>query len=195
MTNKFIEPMEFDDENSKIGFIDDDKKPTLIKPMEFDTPTKSVEEKMYIILYIIATDDSNEIDKTFSICIGRTEAYNDIKDKLISGFGIDIYKSKILTETKQTDTKTGDRKYYLLPEEDWISVYSFCKTVEEFYSDSDFNIEDYNDDYIEEEDSKDLSSESRFYLTAEQKEYKKLLDEAIKRESFLSQDINNIKNI
>ena len=161
----------------------------LINPMVFEAPTKSFEEKIYIILYTLNDDSERDNDiysKVFSICVGRTEVYLDIKNKLISGVPVDIHRSRILTETKQTETITGDIKYYMLPYEAAISVYSFCTAVKEYYND-EFDIEDYNDGDVE---SVGVSVESELashpmYLTAEQQEYRKMLNEAIHRDKFI----------
>ena len=126
---ELIEPMIFNDDKV-------DKNKGLIHPMEFDVRTKSIEEKIYIILYkIIDSNNEDEYNNIYSICLGRTDAYNDIKNKLLSGEEIDIHKSKIITETKQTETESGDRKYYLVAYEDCISVYSFMISIQDYYSD------------------------------------------------------------
>lgn len=162
----------------------------LIKPMEFDVRTKNFEEKVYIILYKIDDDDLDDIYKScYSLCIGRTEAYNDIKNKLISGVSIDIHKSKIITETKQTESSTGDRKYYLLPYEECISVYSFCTTAKSYYSDDEFDIENYNSSEVP-EDYNELS-ESPNYLSPEQVEYRNMLEAANNRKKMFQDFTNN----
>ena len=164
--NKFIDPMIFDNEPHQ---------PTLQKGMDFDVRTKSVEEKIYIILYKLEDDDLEEYQKNvFSICIGRTNAFNDIKEKLISGLDIDIHRSKIITETKQTESVSGDRKYYL---------YSFCISMHEYYSDDDFNIEDYNNSEIPEKD--DIEKLPGF-LTPEQIEYNKMLNASFNSDKFVN---------
>ena len=113
---KLVQPIIFNDENTS----KQDENAKLIRPIIFDAPTKDVEEKTYIILYNIdPEDDMDEIDsRIFSVCIGRTDAYFDIKEKLTSGLGVNIYTSKVITETKQTETESGDTKYYLLPYDD-----------------------------------------------------------------------------
>lgn len=185
LNSGFIEPMEFDDEKKKPMFLDDEQK--LIKPMEFDVKTKGVEEKLYIILYKIVTDE--EFDQIFEICIGRTEAYTDIKDKLQSGLDIDVHASKIITETKQTETATMDRKYYLIPYEDCISVYAFCKSVENYYDTDEFDIEEYNNTDVPEEDP--ILSKSTYYMTPEMKEYQDMLKEALTEDRFTNAILNN----
>lgn len=168
--------------NNESQTIDDITRATgLQKPMDFDVRTKSFEEKTFIILYKIDDDDLDDIYKScYSLCIGRTETYNDIKNKLISGVPIDIHRSKIITETKQTESISGDRKYYLLPYEECISVYSFCTSVKSNYQDDDFDIENYNTSEIP-EDYNELA-ESPNYLTPEQIEYRNMLEAAIGRE-------------
>lgn len=157
----------------------------LIKPMDFDVRTKSVEEKLYIVLYRLDGDDLEEYQKQcFSICIGRTNTLNDIKEKLISGLDIDVHRSIIITETKQTETESGDRKYFLLPYDECISLYSFCVSLKEYYSDDSFDIEDYNNTEVPE---KDDIEKLPGYLTAEQLEFKKMLTASFKRDKFLNE--------
>lgn len=161
--------------------FNDDKKPDenvgLVRPIVFDAPTKDVEEKTYIILYNIEPeDDMDEIySRIFSVCIGRTDAYFDIKDKLTSGLGVNIYTSKVITETKQTETETGDTKYYLLPYSECVNIYAFCTGLQAYYGDDGFDINDYlNNGSMEDKD--DMESHS-FFLTPEQKAYRAMLDE------------------
>lgn len=129
--NGGIDPMSFDEPASKKG----------TNPMVFDTPTKSVEEKLYIVFVDMAND---LFDGKFKICKGRTECFRYI-ETLCESFGTDFdpHTSKVITETKQTETKTENTKYYLINLEDSISVYSFCKSVEGFYGKNDFKIDDY----------------------------------------------------
>lgn len=179
---EYIEPMIFNDEK-----ISEEKNNGLIRPMEFDVRTKSVEEKIYIILYKIV-DENNEdaYNNIYSICLGRIDAYNDIKNKLISGDNVDIHKSIIITETKQTETETGDRKYYLVAFEDAISVYSFMISVQDYFSGDDFDIEIYNEDGIPEERYNELESRPH-YLTPEQIEYRNMLEASMKRDKLFLQ--------
>ena len=168
------EPEKFTDPNTGIT------ESGLIRPIEYDAKAKSPEEKIYIILYKLNHDDYDEAyTQIFNICIGRTEAYSDIKSKLESGMDIDVHVSKIITETKQTETASGDKKYYLLPYDDCISIYSFCKSVENYYSDDEFDIEEYNNTSVPEVD--EILSKSKMYLTAEQESYKRMLEVANKR--------------
>lgn len=168
------EPEKFTDPNTGVT------ESGLIRPIEYDAKAKSPEEKIYIILYKLNHDDYDEAyTQIFNICIGRTEAYSDIKSKLESGMDIDVHVSKIITETKQTETASGDKKYYLLPYDDCISIYSFCKSVENYYSDDEFDIEEYNNTSVPEVD--EILSKSKMYLTADQESYKRMLEVANKR--------------
>lgn len=181
---KFIEPMIFDDPSKQ-----QQQNPGLIKGMDFDVRDKGFEEKLFIILYVIDDDDLEEYQRhSYALCIGRTHTYADIKEKLLSGVNVDIHRSKIITETKQTETKTGDRKYYLLPYEECISIYSFCTSIEDFYSDDEFNIEDYNNSEVPE---KDEIENIPGYLTPEQQDYKKMLEASMTRDRFFSTAKNN----
>lgn len=184
---KFIEPFIFDNEKDRkeFGFGIDEKKQGLMRPMEFDVRTKSVEEKNYIILYVVDWDSNGDsqdeiLTRIYSLCVGRTDAYNDIKNKLISGVPIDIHRSKVITETKQTETESGDRKYYLLPYEECISVYSFCTSVKDYYSFDPFDIEDYNDSEVPETSNEFENNPN--YLTAEQLDYRKMLEASMHRD-------------
>lgn len=194
--NKLIEPLIFDSEEMRSKFIrsdsDDIRKntPTPIKGMDFDVYTKSVEEKLYIILYKI-NDDTIPEDQCniYSLCVGRTEAYNDIKNKILSGVDVDIHRSKIITETKQTDTNSGDRKYFLIPYEECISIYSFCISVRDYYSYDEFDIDDYNNSEVP-DNTNELDSHQN-YLTADQIQYRNMLNAAMNRNSF----IDSIRNL
>lgn len=180
---ELIEPMIFDDDSSSSSFIPnkrDKKEKELITPMEIDIRTKSFEEKTYIILYKLDNDD-DVFDYVYSICSGRTSAYNDIMTKLqsLGGETIDIHKSKVITETKQTESSSGNRKYYLIPYDEAATVYAFCKNVEEYYMYNDFNIEDYNNLDVEKKSSED-SDQAPEYMTAEQINYKRMLEESMR---------------
>jgi len=193
-----IIPTELEKPKVSSGFIDQpgiDKRTGLLNPMELDVRTKSTEEKIYIILYHLnPEDDMDEMYRSvFSLCVGRTEAYLDIKDKLESGIDIDIHRSRIMTETKQTEWESGNRKYYMIPYEECISVYAFCTAVKEFYGDDGFDIEDYNDGEVPEDPNDHLASHPT-YLTAEQLEYRKELEAAIGREKFNEQLREAAKN-
>lgn len=189
MNNKnLIQPVIFDSPK--------DQKKKLINPVIFEAPDKSFEDKIYIILFHINEDDEFDQDlyrHVFAIHRGRTETYRDIINKLESGIPIDIHRSKIITETKQTETETGNLKYYLLPFDECISLYSFMISVKDYYSDDDFNIEVYNDSEIPEDNSSLIQSPN--YLSPDQREYRKLLEASMQRDRFLdlfaSQNNNN----
>lgn len=148
-----------------------------------DIYTKSVEEKIYIILYkIIDESIEEEYRNIYSLCVGRTEVYNDIINKLTSGLDIDVNRSRIITETKQTESSTGNRKYYMLPYNECISVYAFCIQVKEFFDNIEFNIDDYVTTDIPEYIDEELK-EHPMYLTAEQQNYREMLFAAMRRDS------------
>ena len=155
----------------------------LIRPMQFEAKEKSFEEKIYILLYTISNiDEDDPTSKTFSVCIGRTMAYNDIKNKLQSGLEVDVHRSYVMTETKQTETKTGDIKYFMVPYEECMSVYAFCTSIGSFYSD-EFDIEDYADGDVPEDDR---FGKVNTVLSSEQIEYRRMLEEAIGRDRFIN---------
>ena len=53
--------------------------------MIFDDEEKTIEEKIFIILYKLEENDNDELNnQIYSICVGRTSTYNDIKEKLSS---------------------------------------------------------------------------------------------------------------
>ncbi len=174
---KLFNPIIFDNQDHSETVV---QKP--INPIIFEEKDKHYEEKTFIILYNIEPeDDMDEIyTRIFSICKGRTEAYFDIKDKLTSGLGVNIYTSKIITETKQTETKTESIKYFLLPFEDCLNIYAFCTAVQDFYSDDGFDINDYTGDSSREDDDLDNSD---VLLSPEQMEFGKLLMDSIKNKN------------
>ena len=133
--------------------------PELYNPLEIDNkelidpllppddPDKSYEEKIYIILWYM-NDDSSDYGSHFKICVGRTSTYDFIKANIDD---IDIHESVILTETKQTETKTGSQKYYMTNINKAITAYQFMKKIQDKYKD-DFDIEDYNYTFEDEEE-------------------------------------------
>lgn len=193
-----MEPMIFDEPNP----LPFDPSSGLQKAMDFDVKTKSNEEKLYILLYKLTENEDEIYNSIYSICIGRTGAYSDIKSKLISGLDIDVHKSIIITETKQTESSTGDRKYFLLPLDECISIYAFCIQMAEYFSDDSFNIEEYNTTLIDSdseqsqlyEDKKESIIPKKY--TNEELEYKRMLEESMHRDKFLSalQLEKNIEN-
>ena len=158
---------------------------TIERGMTFIAREKSTEEKIYIILYRL--NDSEDTDdvtsKTFEVCIGRTAAYMDIKTKLQSGLDIDIHRSYVMTETRQTETSTGDIKYYMIPYEDCISVYSFCVSVSEFFNSDEFDIEEYSDGDVTENGK---FGDTVHIMSADQIEYRNMLEESLGREKFIA---------
>ena len=162
-----INPMIFNDEPDK-------KK--LINPMVFDVPTKSVEEKIYIVL-LASGDDDEMFDGRYKICHGRTQCFRYI-ESLCQAFGgdFDPFESKVITETKQTETETENTKYYLINYENSISVYSFCKSVEGFYGENGFNIDDYfKAPSTEDEEAEAESSDAAFKEQAVHRVYRNML--------------------
>jgi hypothetical protein len=159
---------------------------TIERGMTFIAREKSTEEKIYIILYRLnnASEDTDDISsKTFEVCFGRTAAYSDIKNKLQSGLDVDVHRSHIITETRQTETATGDIKYYMIPYEECISIYSFCVSVAEFFDSDEFDIEDYSDGDIPEDNRMENTNH---FMSADQIQYRKMLEESLGREKFIS---------
>lgn len=167
-------------EETSSGFIPNNEDKQYIQGLNIDTPTKSFEDKTFIILYKINDDSENGTQNIYTVCTGRTDAYLDIKNRLISGEDINIHKSVVITETKQTETSSGNRKYYLIPLNECLSVYSFCTSVREYYSNDTFDIEDYNNDEIQE------TPVEQVQLTKEQESYKRMLMAAIKQDKFVN---------
>lgn len=175
---KLIDPIvPYREEQPKENVVNNKK--DLIQPITFGVRTKSVEEKIYIIFYKLNECEDEDMSNIFSICIGRTETYSDIKNKLESGMAIDVHRSRVMTETKQTDSNSGEERYFMIDYEDCISLYSFCKKSEYLYEDMNFSIEDYNDGNVPETD--ELASHPG-YLTKEQQQYRDMLMDAISRE-------------
>lgn len=121
------------------------KNTEVIYPLKYVEKDKSPEEKIYVILYMLNDIEDDVASRSFSVCVGRTMAYLDIRDKLQSGLSIDVHRSIILTETRQTETETGYSKYFMVPFKDSISVYAFCVANSMYFSDDEFNIDDYSD--------------------------------------------------
>lgn len=170
---KLIDPVIFDKE-SKEG---------LIEPVTF-FKEKSHEEKLYIILFKMELDEVDEVDPFFenvyAICHGRTEAYMVIGDKLKHHYGqfIDVKKSIVITETKQKEIEHGLDKYFLIPLDECISIYQFCKNVEDAYYESEiyFDIDSYVfDEYKEEQLNKPARNPMK-PLTADEVMYKSMLE-------------------
>ena len=183
-SNQLIYPME-EIPKVKSGFIKSDSNNTnLINPIHYEAKEKSPEEKIYIILYNLNdVDEDDPTSKTFSVCIGRTLAYNDIKNKLLSGMAIDVHRSYVMTETRQTETKSGDIKYYMIPYEECISIYAFFVSISNFYSDDEFDIEDYADGDVPEDDR---LNKANTVLSADQLEYRRMLEESLQRDKFIT---------
>lgn len=166
-----------------------DSSSKVVKPMHFGVKTKSFEEKIYLILYTINDIDETEPEsKTFSVCIGRTMAYEDIKTKLQSGLDIDVHRSYVMTETKQIEAATGDEKYFMIPYSECMSVYAFCISISNFYGSEDFDIEEYASGDVPEDNRMDHTVHA---MSAEQIEYRKLLEESMSR----SKLINEVRSI
>lgn len=134
---KLIDPLEYEKSAPNNG------ENKLINPMIFDVPTKSPEEKIFLVLVYIESNDEL-VDGSFKICYGRTGCYRYIQS-LIEAYGtdVDVHQSKVITETKQTETETGDSKYYFINYLDALSIYSFCKAVESNYAEDGFSIDNY----------------------------------------------------
>ena len=186
MNSNFIPSEFFDNGRSKEEMEKD------IYPFINIIPDKNHEEKIFIILYYIEDDDiGTNFNTIFSICIGRTNAYIDIKEKLRSGLGINIFKSKIITETKQTETLSGSPKYYLIPLEDCINIYEFCSKIKALDPNDDFDIEYYNF----EDDPEETTKKEKNFLTEEQLEYQAMLSDSLSRKKFyMNNGINNNTN-
>lgn len=155
-----------------------------IRPMQFTVRNKGFEEKIYIILYKINDiDEDLPESRTFSVCIGRTMAYSDIKNKLIEGLDIDVHRSYIMTETKQIEATTGDEKYYMIPYSECMSVYAFCVSVANFYGEDDFDIEEYASGDVPEDDR---MNRTKHVMSQEQMEYRQMLEDSIQRDKFIA---------
>lgn len=174
---KLIEPITF-----KSPFIKDPDDKPLIRPIQYEDREKSIEAKIYIILYQINNAEDDISSRTFSICTGRTAAYYDIKEKLQSGVDIDVHRSYIITETKQTETSTGDIRYFMVPFKDMISVYAFCISNSDYFGDEGFDIEEYAEGDIPE----NVYDITNSVLTQEQLEYRIALEGSLQRDKFIN---------
>ena len=155
----------------------DEGKPKLQKLMDFDVPDKSFEEKIYIILYRINGSTVDDFDGLFDVRTGRTETYESIKTHLISGMDIDIHASKIITEVKLRD-KNDDKKYFLIPFDECISIYAFFNSVRSYYSDDEFDIEDYNTSKTDKDEN------IEYKMTKEQKDFENTILQSLKDDKF-----------
>lgn len=158
-----VDPMIFETDSP---YYEGPKK-ELKQPMVFDVPTKSVEDKIFIVLIDMPSQDEL-FNGSYKICNGRTECYRYI-ERLIQAFGsdVDVHASRVITETKQTETESGDKKYYMINYEDSLSVYAFCKAVEANYD--GFSIDDFfsapTEDTFEPVDINNISQ--RIYATTD----------------------------
>ena len=118
---------------------------TLESPMDFDdkdTQEKSFEEKTYIVFIkgLEADAEDEDVDGSFKITVGRTNTRAYIKYMLMRyGTEINIHTSKVMVECKK-DSKT--MTHYDI----CISLYSFMKSIENYYTQDDFDIEAYNEE-------------------------------------------------
>lgn len=129
------------------GFID-----PLLPP---DEPDKGFEEKKYLVLWV-NNNDSSEDGNHFFIGTGRSETYYFIRDNISE---IDIHNSYVLVETKQTETKSKVRRWYMTSIDKAITVFAFMKKVQDNYNDK-FDIEDY--DYAYEDDDETSTNQRGF---------------------------------
>lgn len=159
----------------------------LQKLMDFDVPDKGFEEKIYIVLYRIIGSTVDDFDGLFDVCKGRTETYETIKNHFISGMDIDIHNSKIITETKLKD-KNNDKKYFLIPFDECISIYAFFNSVTSYYGDDEFSIEDYN------VSKTDNDSEETYQRSKEQKEFEENIIQSLKDDKFSISFASNDKS-
>ncbi|WP_301066729.1 hypothetical protein [uncultured Duncaniella sp.] len=138
--------------------FEDEQKP-LINPMEFSVPTKAMEDKLYFLFFYIYEDGNKDmVTQQFEIARGRTAAYRKIHQYLmefnLETETIDLSQSFVLTETKEIDRSTGNQKYFLTDVDDRVSIYAFCKMLEEYFGPMAFDIDEFkhNDDGVDDED-------------------------------------------
>ena len=127
-----------------------------------DEPDKGFEEKKYLVLWV-NNDDSSEFGNHFFIGTGRSETYYFLRDNITE---IDIHNSYILVETKQTETKTKVKRWYMTGIDKAITVYAFLRKVQDNYNDK-FDVEDYNyayEDDDNETNTKDYISNIEFSM-------------------------------
>lgn len=105
----------------------------IIKPiLRLDENGKKMpEDRLYLILFSY-TDDTT----SWNIVMGRKEAYEKIKFEIVQTQLVDVEESYILVE----DHKFGTE----------VSLYEFMKHMENFFQDTNFDIEDYSFDSSEE---------------------------------------------
>ena len=118
-----------------------------------DEPDKGFEEKKYLVLWVM-NDDSSEYGNHFFIGTGRTETYYFLRDNITE---IDIHNSYVLVETKQTETKSKVRRWYMTSIDKAITVYQFLKKIQDNYNDK-FDVEDYDYTFEDNEENRDYIS-------------------------------------
>ena len=106
---------------------------------------KSSEEKIYLVLYNRADEDSNG----FLLCEGRMDCYTSI-DRLLHTYPVDIHNSAVLVEVPAVNRK-GVGEWMLKGIDNAPSIYQFCKSVECFFPNSEFSIDDFNDMPVEDD--------------------------------------------
>lgn len=176
-----IDPVIFEPDAPLAPKEEPKKKP--IRPAIFEAPVKSFEDKIYIV-FIASGREDDLTDGDFKVCRGRTDCYRFIETLLESyGDEVDIHKSVVMTETRQTETDTKDIKYYMIDLPDCVSMYAFCKSVENYYGEYGFDIESYNKGYSQEdiEDNKIIDPDpDKEALYGSFTEFLKLRDQNIK---------------
>ena len=176
------------DQNNEFGYQEEKDQYTpetqelsgKIDPLIHYAIEKSIEEKIYIVLYVLNSEyTEDDLDRIYhniySVCIGRSETYEDIKLKLNSSIGVDVYKSIVITETLQTETSTSNTKYYLMPFNECISVYDFVKRVRPLMPKDDFDIDFFIEDTIEVDYRDAFKEDHPTYLDEDQLRYRNMI--------------------
>lgn len=108
--------------------------PFTINGLEQEQFENDPEKRMYLLLTLETDDDGNDI-KYWEFLQGRTLVRDTIKNIIDN---LNIHKSKVFSESANMHQA--------------LSVYQFMKYMEGFYTEDDFDIEEYNHGYDESEE-------------------------------------------
>ena len=139
----------------------------LYHPVIFDEPDnkelikfssqKSFEERMYFVIFSDNVDGLN----IFERFDGRTACYRGIERLLKTYEYVDPKDMIVLVEVIGKDRKTGEYKWFIMHPDDpgCKNAYEFCKSVEEQFGNTAFDIDEYTDDRPGEEDAVEVKTE------------------------------------
>lgn len=101
---------------------------------------KRPEEKLYMIVYVYGEDE-----KGFELCLGRMECYDTIGRLVATYSDLKIYESVVLVEVLAVN-RDNKAEWMMKHPHNAPTLYQFCKSVESYFPNSDFHIDDYATD-------------------------------------------------